>query len=251
MDIRLNAATFRSTFLFSRLIFLLLSACFSLQAFSWENNNSTLYIDPNLIKPNIFLPPPPPADSLETNREIILIKNIMSNISRDQKMLAKSDALTKNVSFFADVILNFDIDKLPITKAVFESIRYNENYEVKVFKKYFSRKRPTQIDDKIKPCVGADAEDLFESYPSGHTTMAYSMGIILANLMPEKANQIMERSRKYANNRVFCGAHFPSDVVAGQVLGSLVALSMLENSLFKIRLEESKQELIRFGFTVN
>jgi len=34
MDISLSAATFRSTFLFSWLIFLLLSACFSLQAFS-------------------------------------------------------------------------------------------------------------------------------------------------------------------------------------------------------------------------
>ena len=58
MDIRLNAAIFRSNSLFSRLIFLLLYACFSLQAFSWENNNSTLYIDPNLIKPSLFLPLP-------------------------------------------------------------------------------------------------------------------------------------------------------------------------------------------------
>ncbi len=249
MDIRLNAAIFRSNSLFSRLIFLLLFACFSSHAFSWENDNSTLYIDANLIKPSLFLPPP--TDSLETDQEIILIKNVMLNINIDQKMLAKSDAVTKNVSFFADVIPNFDINKLPVTRAVFESIRFNENYEVEVFKKYFLRKRPTQIDDKIKPCVRADAEDLFESYPSGHTTMAYSMGIILANLIPEKASQIMERSRKYANNRVFCGSHFPSDVVAGQVLGSLVALSMLENSEFKIRLEESKQELIRFGFTAN
>ena len=251
MENRLNAAIFRSNFLFSQLIFLLLFTCFNTQAFSLENNNSTLYIDPSLIKPNIFLPPPPITDSLEINQEIILIKNVMLNINTDQKMLAKSDALTKNVSFFSDVIPNFDIDKLPITKAVFQSIRYNENHEVEVFKKYFSRKRPMHIDETITPCVHADAEDLFESYPSGHTTMAYTMGIILAYLIPEKASQIMARSRKYAINRVFCGSHFPSDIVAGQVLGSLVALSMLENSAFKIRLEESKQELIRFGFTVH
>ena len=92
-------------------------------------------------------------------------------------------------------------------------------------------------------------DNLNRSYPSGHTTLGYAMGIILANLIPEKSKQIMERARLYGENRINCGAHYPSDVVGGQVLGTIVAIELLKNNEFKLLMQESKNELALAGIT--
>ena len=81
------------------------------------------------------------------------------------------------------------------------------------------RKRPYVIDATIKACTPTDQDDDYASYPSEHATMGFSMGIILAHLIPEKSAAIMERANLYAENRLVCGTHHRSDIIAGQVLG--------------------------------
>jgi len=92
-------------------------------------------------------------------------------------------------------------------------------------------------------------DNLNRSYPSGHTTLGYAMGVILADLIPEKSKLIMERTRLYGENRVNCGAHFPSDVVGGQVLGTLVAKELLKHNEFKSLMKDSREELMLAGLT--
>ena len=75
------------------------------------------------------------------------------------------------------------------------------------------------------------------------------MGVILADLIPEKSKLIMERTRLYGENRVNCGAHFPSDVVGGQVLGTLVAKELLRHNEFKLLMKDSREELMLAGLT--
>ncbi|PJM79234.1 acid phosphatase [Bifidobacterium scaligerum] len=55
------------------------------------------------------------------------------------------------------------------------------------------------------------------SYPSGHTTAAYSWGIALAGLLPELAPQIMARASEAGNNRIVLGVHYPLDIMGGRI----------------------------------
>ena len=154
-----------------------------------------------------------------------------------------------SVTFFEDVLLGFDIEKLPKTKLLFDEVKYNASFESQLFKKYFMKKRPYQEDSEIHACVPPVADNLNHSYPSGHTTLGYAMGVVLANLIPEKSKVIMERARLYGENRINCGAHFPSDVEGGHVLGTLVATELLKNKSFQTLLKESREELILAGLT--
>ena len=79
--------------------------------------------------------------------------------------------------------------------------------------------------------------------------MGYAMGIVLANLIPEKSKEIMARARLYGENRINCGAHFPSDVTGGQVLGTLVAKELISNDEFKLLMNEARDELIKAGLS--
>lgn len=55
------------------------------------------------------------------------------------------------------------------------------------------------------------------SYPSGHTTGAYSWGIALAGMIPELAPQIMARTSEAGNNRIVLGMHYPLDIMGGRI----------------------------------
>ena len=222
---------------------------FSPSSFSKDEQEDILYIDAGIFNLDSTIPPPPIPSSFEYKLEIEFIKNKIAKLSDAQKDLAIKDAVNESVGFFSDTLSAFDITKLPKTKSLFDKVKYNAGYEARSFKNYFKTKRPYQVDSDIQACVAPKPSNLDRSYPSGHTTMGYAMGVVLANLVPEKAKEIMERSRLYGENRINCGAHFPSDVSGGQVLGTLVAKELLKSNEFRLLMKASKEELTSAGLT--
>ena len=214
-----------------------------------EKLDNNLYLNQGDFSPELLLPSPQQYKSEETKVEIAFLKNKMSKLNQDQKDLAVKDALNLSVTFFSDTIPGFHVDQLPKTKLLFENVKYNASFESQLFKKYFMRRRPYQEDLSIKVCVPATADNLNHSYPSGHATLGFASGIVLTNLIPEKSQEILDRARLYGENRINCGAHFPSDVEAGQVLGTLVAMELLKNEEFKRLLKASKEELVNASLT--
>ena len=222
---------------------------FSITSFSKDTKEDVLYIDEKIFKIDSILPPPPLEGSIANKLELEFIKNKIAKLSDKEKSLATKDALNESVNFISDTLSGFDIDKLPKTRTLFEKVQYNASYESRLFKNHFMSKRPYQLDSDIHACVPPKPSNLDRSYPSGHTTMGYAMGIVLANLIPAKSVEIMERTRLYGENRINCGAHFPSDVAGGQVLGTLVAVELLRNSEFKLLLDGARDELVKAGLT--
>jgi acid phosphatase (class A) len=109
-------------------------------------------------------------------------------------------------------------------------------------KDFFKRARPWVADPDLKTC-GPRGINWHTSYPSGHATMGYSVGVILAAAVPDKAQAILMRANGYAENRLVCGMHFRSDIVAGEVLGTAVALTLMHDAAFKAEFDAAEQEL--------
>jgi acid phosphatase (class A) len=81
------------------------------------------------------------------------------------------------------------------------------------------------------------------SYPSGHATFAYVDAIILADMLPEKAAAIFARADAYAHNRVIEGVHYPSDLEAGRISGSVIDNVFLHNERFIADYEKARVEV--------
>ncbi|HEY7337607.1 MAG TPA: phosphatase PAP2 family protein [Bryobacteraceae bacterium] len=81
------------------------------------------------------------------------------------------------------------------------------------------------------------------SYPSGHATLAFSVGVVLADLMPEKSQAILARAADYAYSREVCGDHYHSDVDASRALGTAVGIMLLESEAAKPQIEAARTEL--------
>lgn len=88
-----------------------------------------------------------------------------------------------------------------------------------------------RIARRARPAVAVDGyEALVEepdafSFPSGHTTVAFSIAIALATAPLGIGPAVLVAAPLIGLSRVFLGAHFPLDVVAGAVLGTATGLA--------------------------
>ena len=73
--------------------------------------------------------------------------------------------------------------------------------------------------DGVKHDAGYDGFLTSGSFPSGHTTYAYSGGIALATLVPQLGPEIVTRASEAGNNRIVLGVHYPLDIMGGRIDG--------------------------------
>ncbi|WLR41176.1 phosphatase PAP2 family protein [Bacillus carboniphilus] len=92
---------------------------------------------------------------------------------------------------------------------------------VAIIKKFYPRKRPyLSISD-----VNIPKNPLQDySFPSGHTTAIFSITIPFMVLFPYTILFLLPLAMSIGLSRVFLGLHYPSDVLAGCVLGTTVGL---------------------------
>ncbi len=69
------------------------------------------------------------------------------------------------------------------------------------------------------------------------------MATVLVALMPRKAGPIMARAHVFAENRIVCGFHVRSDIVAGQTYGTYVAHLLLKAPDFQPIYQAAESEL--------
>ncbi|WP_349957824.1 phosphatase PAP2 family protein [Rhizobium sp. ZPR3] len=188
-----------------------------------------------------LLPPPPANDSAQMKAELGEILTIQ--VTRTPEMAARAVAdAEENVWRFSDVIDSpkFTKENLPKFSAFFDRVVETEGAVVDPAKDVWKRPRPHLYSDLVKPIVPLSKSG---SYPSGHTTVGTLMGIVLANMVPEKRAVIMARAWEYGHNRVVGGIHYASDIEAGRIAGTVIAETIMTHDDYKTEYEGAKAEL--------
>lgn len=197
------------------------------------------------LRPELTLPPPPAPGSPAARAELAELVRIEKTRTPTQFARAARDArdATENVLAFQGVMgPAFDLQRLPATAKLFHDLRHEDKAAAKRSKAYFRRLRPWIVDPSLRTCPHGD-DTARSSYPSGHATMAYAEGGILARLDPSKAQAILTRAADYAEHRLVCGAHFRRDIVAGQALGTALDVALMDKPAFRAEFDAARAEL--------
>lgn len=62
------------------------------------------------------------------------------------------------------------------------------------------------------------------SFPSGHTTAAFSIGIMGSLFLPSASAIFITIAFAVGVSRMYLGVHYPTDVFAGSILGSITSI---------------------------
>jgi acid phosphatase (class A) len=80
-------------------------------------------------------------------------------------------------------------------------------------------------------------------YPSGHNAWGWTMGLILAELAPDRATPILQRARAFGEGRLVCGVHSLSAIESGRLNGSIVVAALHGNPQFRADMDAARAEV--------
>jgi len=202
---------------------------------------------PALPDGRIILPPPPAAHSAAQHEDDAVFQETRHLAGSARWRMALNDAdlhpqhLLADFSCAAGVTL--DANRLPRLMALIAHLQPAIEQSVTDEKQYWKRKRPFVGNDL--PICTDDRAHLGDSpaYPSGHTTHGWIVASILAEIMPDRATEILHRGRVFGESRIVCGVHWKSDVQAGWINGGAMFAALQADSQFQADLLAARQEV--------
>jgi len=109
-------------------------------------------------------------------------------------------------------------------------------------KEFYHRQRPFERFDDSMPSHEEDDLRGEGSYPSGHSLRGWGITLLLAQIAPERAEQIFSRGWDYCNSRVIVGAHWQSDVDASRTAASVGFCKLQSSEAFIAQMKKAQQE---------
>jgi acid phosphatase (class A) len=108
-------------------------------------------------------------------------------------------------------------------------------------KELYKRPRPFVGNDKAV-CLPREPLGGNGSYPSGHASVGWAWALILAEVVPGRAQAILQRGREFGESRMICGVHFPSDIEAGRTIGAGVVARLHAEPAFQADVAAARAE---------
>jgi acid phosphatase (class A) len=189
-----------------------------------------------------LLPPPPPDGSARARAELDELLRLQRERTPEQVRRAREDVRV-GLLRFADALgapAGLDPGRLPLTAALLKEVDVEDTTLIGPAKDAFARARPFTMEHALEPVVPRPDT---ASYPSGHATWAYTAALVLADLVPERRGALLARAEEYAHNRNVGGVHYPSDVQAGQVAGTVIAAMLFACPAFQSEEQAAGREL--------
>ena len=188
-----------------------------------------------------LIPPPPPPDSQAWKEDLLGVMELQERRTEEQVRRGIADNVL-SIYRFEDVLgPKFKKGNLPVMDAFFEKAHADQRAILIAAKNALQRPRPAVAHKEVLALGGNPR--LPTGYPSGGVVMTTFTAIVLSKMVPEKRFELSERNREFALNRVVIGQHFPRDIQAGEIAGTVIAHALMETPAFMRDLEAARAEL--------
>ncbi|CAD7746230.1 hypothetical protein LMG31887_45900 [Xanthomonas hydrangeae] len=207
------------------------------------------YLEKEQLPDSLRLVPPPPQDgSAALANDEAIAKAMLALRGTPRWNLATQDAaltFPAAASHFSCALgVQIDQTHTPHLLRLLERSIRDASSSTSAAKARYQRPRPFMRNDQPM-CTPADDAALRKngSYPSGHTAIGWSWGLILAELAPAQRDALLARGRAFGDSRLVCNVHWQSDVLQGRIMGAATVAALHDNSEFQKDLAGARRDI--------
>jgi acid phosphatase (class A) len=192
-------------------------------------------------KPNVItlLAPPPLPDSPEQAADMAEVRAVCHAAPSNDVTVAFTEKKFSIFNFTPAIGSFFQSNSLPKTTAFFERVQTDAETVTDHAKDFYKRPRPYVLD----PSLASGKLEKSFSYPSGHSTESMVLGLVLAEVFPDKHDAIIAEARNIGWHRVEIARHYPTDIYAGRVLAQAIVREMNKDHKFQRDLAAARAEV--------
>lgn len=81
------------------------------------------------------------------------------------------------------------------------------------------------------------------SFPSGHTNTGFTDSILLAQMLPERYDALVERGARYGYSRIVLGVHYPLDIIGSRMVAQRNVANYLNDPHYQVLFKEATEQL--------
>lgn len=81
------------------------------------------------------------------------------------------------------------------------------------------------------------------SFPSGHTNTGYTDSLLMAEMIPERFDSLVERGARYGYSRIVLGVHYPLDVIGSRMVAQRNVAHYLNDPAYRKLFNEARDQL--------
>ena len=193
------------------------------------------------------IPPSPQEGEPRNNADWAFFRATRSLEGSDRWKLAQSDNsylspdLLKDFSCAVDA--NLTPENAPTLMMILSRTTADAGQAAERAKQIYKRTRP-YLHNAGNICIErSDALSASFDYPSGHSSLGWTAALIIAELAPDRATQVLKRGRAYGESRLVCGVHNWSAVEAGRTNAAGVYAALHASRPFLDAMAKAKAEV--------
>jgi len=166
------------------------------------------------------------------------LSGVLASIDRFVNIIAHGSTLI-GVAFLLYVIgRKYNLQLYEIGRSLLIGL-VSAGIAVQVLKHLIGRARPRLTDTPL--FIGPSLKSGYDSFPSGHTTLAFCLALILSYHLPKYRSLFYVFAIIVGLVRVEGLSHFPSDVLGGAMVGTIVG-SVLLKKMYSLQEERHAEE---------
>lgn len=232
-----------------KILLMAVAAIMATTSVNAQKDDAQVYIQLNQLPELLdILPEPPAFESPEFANDVVRYEwGKQQRLDEDRVALAVADAeWDDRTRFFAQFADAFGLTIDPIaTPEIYKLLNTCLNTTDPMRKKakaYYGRQRPFERFGDAMPSHEENSLRGEGSYPSGHSLRGWGTALVLAQIAPERANEIFKRGWDFCTSRVIVGAHWQSDVDASRTAASIGFCALQGSEEFIAQMKKAQQE---------
>ena len=209
----------------------------------------TGYLAQGVIDGAALLGPPPTPDSLtgQADRARYLETRALKDTPRWKQAIVDNDLWGGGAlrQYSCKLGVSIDEKQTPTALRVLHRVELDVRTVGKPAKDHYNRARPMIGDDQPICVPREDWMKTNASYPSGHSMTGWTWSLILAELVPAKADDMLAVGKQIGESRIICGVHYASDIEAGRTLAGAMVARLHADPQFQADMKKARAEIAR------